>query len=168
MQPINLKTFLNKVAIHKKAFKRFLKKVEQNPPKKLLSTMQQIDAEVWQEVDCLTCGNCCKKMTPTFTNKDIKRIASFLKMSKDEFIAKWLTYEKKGGDWINTTQPCQFLNQKDNKCSIYEVRPADCAGFPHFTKKKPTLYMHVHQQNIEYCPATFKMVEKLQLALPDY
>ena len=168
MQPINLKTFLNKVAIHKKAFKRFLKKVEQNPPKKLLSTMQQIDAEVWQEVDCLTCGNCCKKMTPTFTNKDIKRIASFLKMSKDEFIAKWLTYEKKGGDWINTTQPCQFLNLKDNKCSIYEVRPADCAGFPHFTKKKPTWYMHVHQQNIEYCPATFKMVEKLQMALPDY
>lgn len=168
MQPINLKTFLNKVAIHKKAFKRFLKKVEQNPPKKLLSTMQQIDAEVWQEVDCLTCGNCCKKMTPTFTNKDIKRIASCLKMSKDEFIAKWLTYEKKGGDWINTTQPCQFLNLKDNKCSIYEVRPADCAGFPHFTKKKPTWYMHVHQQNIEYCPATFKMVEKLQMALPDY
>jgi uncharacterized protein len=22
-------------------------------------------------------------------------------------------------------------------------------------------YMHVHKQNIEYCPATYKMVEKL-------
>jgi len=22
-------------------------------------------------------------------------------------------------------------------------------------------YIHVHQQNIEYCPATYKMVEKM-------
>ncbi|MGZ3940607.1 MAG: YkgJ family cysteine cluster protein, partial [Flavisolibacter sp.] len=46
-------------------------------------------------------------------------------------------------------------------CSIYEVRPADCAGFPHLTKKKMTDYIHVHKQNVQHCPATFKMVEKL-------
>jgi hypothetical protein len=23
-------------------------------------------------------------------------------------------------------------------------------------------YLHVHQQNVEYCPATFRMVEKMQ------
>jgi len=26
-------------------------------------------------------------------------------------------------------------------------------------------YMHVHKQNIEYCPATYKLVEKMQEAL---
>jgi Fe-S-cluster containining protein len=51
---------------------------------------------------------------------------------------------------------------KTNMCSIYEVRPADCAGFPHLTKKKMTEYIHVHKQNIEYCPATYKMVEKMK------
>jgi hypothetical protein len=42
------------------------------------------------------------------------------------------------------------------------VRPADCAGFPHLKKKKMVDYIHVHQQNISYCPATYKMVEKMQ------
>jgi hypothetical protein len=26
-------------------------------------------------------------------------------------------------------------------------------------------YMHVHKQNIEYCPATYKLVEKMQAAI---
>lgn len=46
-------------------------------------------------------------------------------------------------------------------CSIYEFRPADCAGFPYLKKKKMVEYMHVHQQNINHCPATYKMVEKM-------
>jgi len=46
-------------------------------------------------------------------------------------------------------------------CSVYEVRPLACAEFPHLTKKKMVDYMHVHQQNISYCPATFKMVERM-------
>jgi len=63
---------------------------------------------------------------------------------------------------LNKLQPCQFLNLKTNKCNIYDIRPADCAGFPHLTKRKMTEYMHVHKQNVELCPATYKMVEKMQ------
>jgi hypothetical protein len=46
-------------------------------------------------------------------------------------------------------------------CSIYDVRPADCAGFPHLNKKKMVEYIHVHKQNVEYCPATYLMVEQM-------
>ena len=62
---------------------------------------------------------------------------------------------------MNTSQPCQFLDLKTNMCTIYEVRPADCAGFPHLVKKPFKDYMHVHKQNIEYCPATMLFIEKL-------
>lgn len=124
-----------------------------------------IDAEVWQEVDCLSCANCCKTMSPTFTNKDIKRIANHFEMTPAEFKEKWLYFDKSEGDWMNVKQPCQFLDLGTNMCSIYEVRPADCAGFPHLKKKKMTDYMHVHKQNVAYCPATFKMVEKMMAKL---
>jgi Fe-S-cluster containining protein len=100
-------------------------------------------------------------MTPTYTTKDIKRISAYLGMTPREFKDKWLCYDKKDGDWMNVSRPCQFLDLKTNMCSIYAVRPADCAGFPHFTKRKMVDYMHVHKQNIEYCPATFKMVQKM-------
>lgn len=162
MQSVNLRSFAQKVRYNKKAFKKYLGKIEKTPPPNLYRIMVSVNDEIWQEVDCLSCANCCKKMTPTFTAKDIKRIATHLQMSQQEFKDKWLYYDKKDGDWMNTKQPCQFLNLQTNMCSIYEVRPSDCAGFPHFTKKSPVSYLHVHQQNVAYCPATYKMVEKLK------
>lgn len=161
MELINFRSFSQKVRYHKKAFKRFLNKLDKKPPKDLFKNISTIEKEVWKKIDCLSCANCCKKMTPTFTITDIKRISGFLKMTESDFKAKWLFYDEKDKDWQNTTQPCQFLNLQTNKCNIYDVRPADCSGFPHFNKRKPELYLHVHQQNIEYCPATYKMVEKL-------
>ena len=158
---VNLRSFKQKVRYHQKKFKRFLSKIEKNPPRGLDSLAASIDAEVWKEVDCLSCANCCKTMSPTFTTKDTKRIAAHFQITPKEFTAKWLEYDKKDGDWMNVNQPCQFLNLSNNMCSIYEVRPADCAGFPHLKKKKMVDYIHVHQQNISYCPATYKMVEKM-------
>jgi uncharacterized protein len=162
MEPINLRSFKQKVRYHQKTFRSFLRKIEKTPPRGLDNMMPAIDAAVWKETDCLSCANCCKTMSPTYTTKDIKRIASHLDMTVTAFKEKWLYYDKKDGDWMNRSQPCQFLNLKDNKCSIYAVRPVDCAGFPHFTKRKMVEYMHVHSQNIAYCPATYKMVEKLK------
>ena len=162
MVPINLRSFKQKVRYNAKAFKSFLTKVEKNPPKNLHAVVEAIDKKIWAETDCLSCGNCCKKMTPTFTVKDIKRISEHLEMKPAEFKDKYLVYIKKDKDWQNVKQPCQFLNLTDNKCSIYAVRPADCAQFPHLTKKKMTDYIHVHKQNISFCPATYSMVEKMK------
>jgi Fe-S-cluster containining protein len=83
-------------------------------------------------------------------------------MTPAGFKEKYLVYVKKDKDWQNIKQPCQFLNLTDNKCSIYAVRPTDCAEFPHLTKKKMTDYLHVHKQNISFCPATYNMVERMK------
>lgn len=161
MQPVNLYSFRKKVSLYKKYFLRYLRRVQKLKPQGLDKLAEKLNAEVWQEVDCLTCANCCKTMTPTFTRKDIRRIAAHLDMKPSAFREKWLKYDKKDKDWTNKKQPCQFLDLSTNMCSIYEVRPGDCAGFPHLTKKKMVDYMHIHRQNIAYCPATFKMVEKM-------
>ncbi len=154
--------FRKQVALHTSRLRRFLTKVEKNPPLLLDTYAEQIDKEVWTEVDCLACSNCCRTMTPVYTFKDLRRIASYLGMTVKAFKEKWL-YKSRKGEWMNRSRPCQFLDLTTNKCSIYEVRPADCAGFPHLTKKKMVQYMDVHKQNIQYCPATFKMVEKLMV-----
>lgn len=161
MDSVNLRSFKQKVRYHGKKFKRFLGKLEKNPPRHLDKIAEEINTEVWKEVDCLSCANCCKTMTPTFTSKDIKRISAHLDMTEDAFTEKWLYYDRKDKDWMNTKQPCQFLDLTTNMCSIYEVRPADCAGFPHLTRKKMVEYIHVHQQNISYCPATYNMVQRM-------
>src|SRR4051794_30800552 len=136
-----LKTFQEAVAMHKAGFRKFLDKVAQNPPPLLDAYTEQIDKEVWQEVDCLRCSNCCRNMSPTYTVTDIKRIATHLRMSMPAFKEKWL-YKNKKGEWMNRSQPCQFLDLETNYCTIYSVRPEDCAGFPHLAKKKMVEYMH--------------------------
>lgn len=161
MSIVNLRSFKQRVRRRKTALKRFLTKLEKNPPSDLDLITVAAEKEIWNEVSCLSCANCCKAMTPTYTVKDMKRISSHLEMSVNEFKDKWLYKEKGTGDWMNRNTPCQFLDLKTNMCTIYEIRPADCAGFPHLPKKKMVEYMHVHKQNIEFCPATYRMVEKI-------
>lgn len=162
MTPINLRSFKLMVAKNKRKKRVFLGKLEKNPPRGLDKIAIQVEKDVWDEVDCLTCANCCKSMTPTYTKKDIARISAHFNQTQSEFKEKWL-YQDKKGEWMNTSTPCQFLDKKTNMCSIYEIRPADCAGFPHLSKKKMVQYIDVHKQNVEYCPATYKMVEKMQI-----
>lgn len=164
MQAVNLHSFRQKLRYHKKSFRAFLNKVAKTPPRGLDKLTASLEPEVWKEIDCLTCANCCKRMTPTFTRKDITRISGHFSMTPAAFTKKWLRKDR-SGDLLNKTEPCQFLNLKDNKCSIYSIRPADCAGFPHLPKKRMVDYMHVHKQNLEYCPATYKLVEKMMAKL---
>lgn len=160
MKPINLKSFKAKAQKNKRKMRLFLSRLEKNPPRKLDRIAAEIDTEVWKEIDCLTCSNCCRSMTPTFTETDLIRISAHFNQTPDQFREQWL-YKDKNGDWMNTKTPCQFLDLKTNMCSIYEIRPEDCAGFPHLTKKRVKDYLHVHKQNIIYCPATYAMVEKM-------
>ncbi|MCP9749693.1 YkgJ family cysteine cluster protein [Ferruginibacter sp. HRS2-29] len=160
MLPVNFRTFRKKLSQNRTAFRRFLNKTEKTPPPAIDKVTPVVAQEVWQEVDCLSCANCCKKMTPTFTPADLKRISNHFGQTPDEFRKQWLRKDR-NKDLINKTEPCQFLNLQDNKCSIYAIRPADCAGFPHLSKRKWTDYAYIHKQNIDYCPATYKMVEKM-------
>lgn len=159
--PVNLRSFKQKAKNTKNSFRRFLTKLEKSTLRGFDGYIATVEKKVWKEVDCLSCANCCKTMTPTFNEKDLKRISAHFGQTVDEFKAKWLFREKGGDrDWMNKKEPCQFLNLKDNKCSIYAIRPDDCSGFPHLSKKFKD-YAHVHKQNVEYCPATYKLVEKM-------
>jgi Fe-S-cluster containining protein len=165
MQTSYLKKLKKKFNCNRKSFRSFITRTENHPPRNLDIVMDKIDKEVWAEVNCLSCANCCKVMSPTYTFQDIKRISVHLGMRPKEFKEKWLYLDKKSNEWMNRSLPCQFLDLKTNMCTIYKVRPADCAEFPHFLKKPQKDYLYIHKQNIEYCPATMLMVEKLKKTL---
>ncbi|RZJ77161.1 MAG: YkgJ family cysteine cluster protein [Chryseobacterium sp.] len=158
--PVNFRSFKKKLLMSRSMFRKFLNKTEKAPPIGIDQLTPIVAREVWQEVDCLSCANCCKTMTPTFTPQDLKRISKHFNQTPEQFKKQWLKTDR-NKDLVNKTEPCQFLNLQDNKCSIYAIRPVDCAGFPHLTKRKWTDYAYIHKQNIDYCPATFKMVEKM-------
>lgn len=157
-----IEKFAKETKKKRKKYKKFLKKFNKVFVPDIEKFTEVAEEVAWQKIDCLDCGNCCKKMTPTFTATDITRISKHLGMTSAAFKTKWLEKEDEDGDMVNKTMPCQFLNLEDNKCSIYEVRPADCAGFPHFDKKDFGDYNHVYRQNLKFCPATFEFVKHIK------
>jgi uncharacterized protein len=158
---MKLSSLKKKYHKNKKAFKKFISNLEDSDVEDILEVAKETEKEVWKEVSCLECANCCKKMTPTFTPADKKRVADHLGISVPAFTKKYLKYEKEDNDWQMAVQPCVFLDLDTNKCNIYEFRPDDCRGFPHLVKEPIDSYAHIHKQNIKYCPATYLWVEKM-------
>lgn len=158
---IDLKAFKLKAGRKKKAYMTFLKGIHKRTnPQKINKWGIELDKEAFQKIDCLSCGNCCKTMTPTFLPADIKRIAKHQKISTKEFHERYLMKDKK--DLVNKKVPCQFLGS-DNKCSIYSIRPADCSGFPHTHKSNPG-FVAAAGTNREFfhrCPIVFHVVDNI-------
>jgi len=157
---MDLQKFRKTAARKKNKLSEFLDKFDKVVPHDMPKLVARVDATVWRDIDCMQCANCCKTMTPTFRKADIIRIAAHTGMTPKAFTDKWLLKEEDTGDWINKTQPCQFLI--DNKCSIYEVRPKDCAEFPHHNKKPFDAYNDTFKNNLVHCPATLTLVDRME------
>lgn len=158
---MNPGTFRDTAISERSELVAFLNELEQRTQEEITTAIAAADKAAWQETDCLDCANCCKTMTPAFTNEDISRIATHLRITPALFKKKWLKLEPKSGHWVNTSQPCQFL-QADNKCSVYPIRPSDCAGFPHHDKQPFNEYSETFKKNVVHCPATYTFVKKLE------
>ena len=114
--------------------RKFLAQLKKKAPKNLDKIVQQVHNEVFQEIDCTQCANCCKTLGPDFTEQDITRIAKHFRMKLPAFEEMYLQVDE-DGDKVFKSMPCPFLGP-DNLCDIYDVRPKACAAFPHTDRKK--------------------------------
>ena len=151
-----------KIEAQKKAkeHKKFLENLKRKPPKNLDYIAEETHEEVFNEIDCLSCANCCKTTGPLFTEKDIERISKHLRLKPKDFEAKFLQMDE-DEDKVLQNLPCWFLDE-DNKCSIYEVRPKACREYPHTDRKKVYQINNLMVKNTLICPAAFVWVEKMQ------
>ncbi|XZF13223.1 YkgJ family cysteine cluster protein [Chitinophagaceae bacterium MMS25-I14] len=159
---MDLQKFRRKAVRNKASLTAFLQKLDEVVPEDMPKLVAEADAAVWKDVNCLSCANCCKTMTPTWRKADVVRASAHLGMTPKEFVEKWLYKEEETGDWVNVNVPCQFLDLNTNMCSIYEVRPKDCAEFPHHNKKPFDDYNDTFIGNVVRCPATYELVSRLK------
>ena len=144
----------------KKRWKKYFRKLAQRPPKNLDATMSDLHEEVFEEIDCLACANCCKTTSPIFRDIDIERISRHLGMRPAELVDQYLHLDNEG-DYVLNIAPCPFLGS-DNYCDIYEVRPKACREYPHTDRKNFHQILNLTLKNTEICPATFEIVRRLE------
>ena len=152
-----------RVKIKRKENNKFFKRLKKVKPKLLDKIIHPIHQEVFECTDCLKCANCCTTTGPLFTDKDISRIAKYLRIKPSEFVDRYLRIDE-DNDYVLQSVPCTFLGE-DNYCSIYEVRPKACREYPHTDRIKQYQLLKLTEKNVDVCPAVFEIVEKLKQKL---
>ena len=144
----------------RKSSKKFFSKLKRRVPKDLDRTMGQLHEEVFDEIDCLDCANCCSTTSPIFRDIDIQRLSIHLKIRPSEFITQYLKMDSEG-DYVLQSSPCMFLDEQ-NYCSVYEHRPKACREYPHTNRKNFHQLLNLTVKNMEVCPATYRIVQRLK------
>jgi len=140
-----------------KKFLMGLSKVRDNV---LDDAFHETHEEVFSEIDCLQCANCCKTTSPIFYPVDIDRLSKHLRMKPGEFIEKYLRIDE-DNDYVLKSSPCPFLGD-DNYCGVYDSRPKACREYPHTDRKKMSQVLDLTFKNTKVCPAVLEMVERLK------
>lgn len=139
-----------------KLYKNYLLKADKN---KVLKVLPELNDTAYEKINCLNCAACCKNYSPRFKTPDIKRISKHLDMKEGVFIEKYLNLDDEG-DYVVNTKPCPFLGD-DNYCSIYEVRPSDCARFPYTDEDVILKRVPLTLKNSTFCPIVYFVLEEL-------
>lgn len=140
--------------------KKLFAALKKKQPKNLDDLVHGLHDEVFEEIDCLSCANCCKTTSPMIRENDIDRLAKALRMKPSQVIEKYLHLDS-DGTYIVNSAPCPFLGA-DNYCSVYEGRPTACREYPHTNRKRFYQILDLTLKNTHICPAVFQVVERLK------
>ena len=143
-----------KLAIH--ATKKIFRKMKQAKPNDLDQKFHKGHEAEFKKMDCLSCANCCKTTSPIFRDADIRRISKHLRVKEGKFISDYLRIDEEQ-DYVLKSSPCSFL-EKDNSCSIYDVRPLACREYPHTDRKNMFQVLEITAENSLICPAVARIV----------
>lgn len=157
---MDLRQFREKAHNKARENKKFLEQIRKKDPRKIDQYFHRLHDEVFEEINCLTCANCCKTTSPIFYQNDIERISKALRMKPGDFIEKYLRVDG-DNDFVLKSAPCPFLG-KDNYCSVYEDRPKACREYPHTNRRKMVQITDLTYKNTSVCPAVLEMVERLK------
>lgn len=144
----------------KKENSAFFRQLSGRDPGKVDDAFHRLHEDVFEEVNCLDCGNCCRSLGPRITDADIRRVSSALKIKPSELTVKYLRLDE-DQDYVFRTMPCPFLGE-NNYCKIYENRPRACRDYPHTDRRRMQQVLSITLKNMETCPAVFEIVERLK------
>ncbi|MAN04933.1 MAG: zinc/iron-chelating domain-containing protein [Owenweeksia sp.] len=161
---MDLHQFRQQARSQRKENQKFFKRLKSLKPRQLDEQFHELHDEVFAEINCLNCANCCKTTGPLFTDTDINRLAKHFGLRPAEFIDQYLRVDE-DGDFVLQVLPCPFLGE-DNYCSVYEVRPKACREYPHTDRNKMHQILELTRKNAEACPAVMEMVNRMKDRIP--
>jgi Fe-S-cluster containining protein len=136
-------------------FRKFLKSRDHGDRR-----LRVIAEGIEDQIDCTQCANCCRKATAVLTERDVEKLAKFLRVKPSQFVRDYaVKSEEEGLVLKRTASGCVFL--VGNECSVYEARPHICEHFPHTVRGQGSIASRMWQfiDRASYCPIVYNTME---------
>lgn len=138
-------------------FRSFLKQLAPRRSAQVNATAERLGRAAEAQMDCRTCGACCRSCRAPLEADEADRLANLLELPVAAFRERHIEVETDGELMMHA--PCVFLN--GTICSIYEHRPQSCRGYPYIGGDISTRMMGIIER-AETCPIVFEMLEGLK------
>lgn len=123
--------------------------------------LRRLAEEVEEQIDCLQCANCCRVATAKIIERDVEKLAKFLRITPAKFKSEYTVEDPDEGRILKRTEGagCVFLS--GNECLVYEARPASCIDFPHTVRGAGSIETRMWQfiDRATYCPIVYNTLE---------
>jgi Fe-S-cluster containining protein len=137
-------------------FRRFLKSRDHSD-----RILRRIAEGIEEQIDCTQCANCCKVATVQLSDRDVERLAKYLRISPDKFLAEYTVVSEEEGRILRRDDRtgCVFLDGRT--CTVYEARPDTCQRFPHLVRGTGSIASRMWQfvDRAVYCPIVYNSLE---------
>src|SRR5215471_13142112 len=123
--------------------------------------LRRVAEGVEEQIDCLQCANCCRVATARLTERDVERLAKYLRIKPSRFLAEYAETSEEEGLILrsNSKTGCIFLN--GNECIVYDARPESCQKFPHVVRGNGSIASRMWEliDRACYCPIVYNSLE---------
>jgi Fe-S-cluster containining protein len=151
------RAILERAVSRKEQITRVGKKLKKMKSSSVSQLFLELHERAFEQIDCLSCANCCSSVGPLVNDQDIDRLSKALRMSRRELSESYLT-EDEDGDMVFSSLPCPLLCP-DNRCLVYESRPKACREYPHTDQRYIHRYIKQTVVNSRHCPAVALMFD---------
>ena len=139
------------------AFRNFLQKKD---GRLLDEQVHRINEIITPQIDCTSCGACCRQLMINVTPEESITVAHHLSLEPQKFKKEFLE-ESMQGKLIMNTIPCTFL--ENSKCTIYRERFNECRAFPHLHESNFKGRLFGTLIHYAMCPIIYNVVEEMKV-----
>ena len=123
--------------------------------------LRRIAETIEERIDCTQCANCCRVATAKVSERDVERLARYLRIKPAAFVAQYTAEDEEEGTILRRTEEagCVFLS--GNECTVYDARPDSCQRFPHVVRGNGSIASRMWEfiDRACYCPIVYNSLE---------
>lgn len=123
--------------------------------------LRRIAEDIEEQIHCTQCANCCRVATAKVTERDVERLAKYLRVKPARVMADYVVKSEEEGLILQRDKKtgCVFLN--GNECTVYDARPESCQKFPHVVRGNGSIVSRMWEliDRACYCPIVYNSLE---------